>query len=92
MAAQQRQDHPIQPSRGNLGSMQTLTSTSAASWQQQKWRQEQEKEWESHLRSLQQCICELLIKNQKLRESLTSAKNLRREEIVNEYDQKATRN
>jgi hypothetical protein len=34
-----------------------------------------EKEWEGHLRNLQQCICELLIKNQQLRVSLMSATN-----------------
>jgi hypothetical protein len=55
-------------------------------WQQQKWRQEQEKEWESHLTSLQQCICELLVKNQKLRDSLTSAKE-RNEKFGDGYDQ-----
>jgi hypothetical protein len=60
-------------------------------WQQQKWRQEQEKEWESHLTSLQQCICELLVKNQKLRDSLMSAKE-RNEELGDGYDQNIRRN
>jgi hypothetical protein len=92
MAVQQRQDHSVQPSPGNLGSMQSLMTTSATAWQLQKWRQDQEREWESHLRSLQQCICELLIKNQKLRDSLTSAKNRHREELGNEQDQNVTTN
>ena len=30
-------------------------------------------DWQDHLRSLQQCVCELLIKNQELRMALESA-------------------
>jgi hypothetical protein len=50
-----------------------LTNASAAEWRQQQWHKEQEREWENRLSDLRQCICELLIKNQQLRESLTSA-------------------
>jgi hypothetical protein len=86
MAVQQRQDHQSPSPHCDLGRRQSPTSTSVAVWQQQKWRQEQEKEWESHLTSLQQCICELLVKNQKLRDSLTSAKE-RNEKLGDGYDQ-----
>jgi hypothetical protein len=92
MTVQQRRDHPTQPPRGELGRMQNLTTTSACLWQQQKWRQEQEREWEGHLRSLQQCVCELLIKNQKLRDSLMSAEGRQREWKPDAYDQNAARN
>jgi hypothetical protein len=50
-----------------------LTNASAAGWWQQQWHKEQEREWENRLSDLRQCICELLIKNQQLRDSLTSA-------------------
>jgi hypothetical protein len=43
---------------------------SGAGWQQEKWNEGQEKEWEARLRNLEQYICELLIKNQQLRELL----------------------
>ncbi len=52
--------------RGGGFQYQELTSGSVAGWQQLKWRQEQEREWEGHLKSLQQCIGELLITNRKL--------------------------
>lgn len=92
MAVQHRQDHPTHLAHCDSGRMQGLTGASVVAWQQQKWRQEQEKEWDSHLRSLQQCICELLIKNQKLRDSLTSAKSRNSEALGNELDQNVTRN
>jgi hypothetical protein len=55
-------------------------SSAAAGWRQQVWHKKQEREWESHLRNLQQCIGELLIKNQQLRESLGSATKQRNQE------------
>jgi hypothetical protein len=69
-----------------------LTSASGAGWQQLKWRQEQERVWEGHLRSLQQCIGELLIKNQRLRTPLSSTTNHRYREPDNEYDSNVARN
>jgi hypothetical protein len=75
MGAQQRQYPLTQSPPGDIEPAQSLACVSAAGWQQQRWRQEQEKEWEGHLRNLQQCICELLIKNQQLRVSLMSATN-----------------
>jgi hypothetical protein len=59
----------IEPGRG-----------SAAGWQQEKWDQGPEKEYDAHLRNLQQYICELLIKNQQLRWLLESATNHQFEE------------
>ena len=71
MAAHQRQDRPIQSTHRNIEGQQQFTSDSVAGWQQLKWRQEQEREWEGNLRSLQQCIGELLIKNRELESSAT---------------------
>jgi hypothetical protein len=75
MTDQLRQEPLTQSSPANVDPAQGLTG--AAGWRQQMWHKKQEKEWEGNLRSLQQCICELLIKNQQLRESLASATNQR---------------
>jgi hypothetical protein len=72
MAAQIPNDALTQPHPRNIQSSQRSASAPAAGLRQQKWRQEQEKEWDRHLRKLQQCICDLLIKNQQLRQSLES--------------------
>jgi hypothetical protein len=81
-----RQDPLPRSSAGEIGPAQGVTNASASRLQQQRWHEEQEKEWESHLRNLQQCICGLLIKNQQLRESLNSATNRQSQELDNDYD------
>jgi hypothetical protein len=68
MAAQLRQDFLTESRPRNIERAKNLISTSAE-WQQQKWHQQQERQWEGRLNDLQQCIGELLIKNQRLRES-----------------------
>ena len=84
MAAQIRHDALTQPHPRTIQSSQRSASASAAGLRQQKWRQEQEKEWDRHLRKLQQCICDLLIKNQQLRQSLESTIGRPRLEAENE--------
>lgn len=69
MAAQLRQTFLTESPPRNIERAESLISTSAAGWQKQKWYQQQERQWEGRLNDLQQCICELLIKNQQLRES-----------------------
>ena len=92
MAAHQRQDRRTQSAPRNIGRAQQFTSGSVAGWQQLKWRQEQEREWEGHLRSLQQCIGELLLANRELRTPLASTTNHRYREPVNEYEHSIARN
>jgi hypothetical protein len=79
MAGQLRQETLTQSAPGDdepeCGSM----STYATRWREQKWQQEQEKQWECHLSNLQQCVCELLIKNQQLRESLNQYQEVENE-------------
>lgn len=75
MAVQQRQQRFAPTQSGGAGKEWSSRSASAARWQQRKWQQEQEREWEGHLRCLHQCICEVLVKNQQLRESLRSTTN-----------------
>lgn len=79
MADQLWQDPLTQWSSDVMQPSQRLTGACTSAWQRQKWHLEQERQWEGHLRDLQQCICELLIKNQQLRGSLMSPTNQRRE-------------
>ena len=83
MTDQQRQEPLTQSTPSDLEPVQE--------WRQEKWDQGQEKEWEVRLRSLQQCICELLIKNQQLRWLLESATNHQCREFADEYDQNVAR-
>jgi hypothetical protein len=45
----------------------------------EEWKQRLEEDWQSHLETLQKYVCELLIKNQKLRTALSSAIRPRRD-------------
>jgi hypothetical protein len=92
MAARLRHDPHTQLPHGRMEPAQNWTSACVAAWQQQKWCQEQENEWEDHLQSLQQCMRELLIKNQQLRVSLTSATQYRNRELTIECDRHAAGN
>jgi hypothetical protein len=73
------------------GGIQYLELASA-SGAQLKWRQEQEREWEGYLRSLQQCIGELLITNREFRTLPPSTTNHRYRKPDNEYDSNVARN
>ena len=84
MTDQLRQETPSESSPRDVEPNWASTSAPAARWRQQKWQQEQEKQWECHLSNLQQCVCELLIKNQQLRESLKSARNRQYQDFENE--------
>jgi hypothetical protein len=88
MAERLGQDPLVQSSPHGVAPVQDSTNASAAEWRHQKWRQEHEREWECRLRDLRQCICELLIKNQQLRQSLTAATQPS-EDSAHEYSQKA---
>ena len=91
MTDQERQEPHTQSSSSGTEPVRSLASASAARWWQEHWNQEDEKEYEARLKNLQQWICELLIKNQKLRESLESATNRQCQEFSDEYDQNVAR-
>jgi hypothetical protein len=38
----------------------------------EEWKRGLEEDWQSHLETLQKCVCELLLKNQQLRMALTA--------------------
>jgi hypothetical protein len=40
---------------------------------QEEWKQRIEEDWQGHFERLQQCVCELLLKNQQLRMALMVA-------------------
>jgi hypothetical protein len=87
MTEQLGQDLFSQPSPRGVVPAQDSTNTSASEWRHLKWHQEQEREWQCRLSDLRQCICELLIKNQQLRQSLTTATQPGKES-AHEYSQK----
>jgi hypothetical protein len=91
MTGEQRQEPLTESSSRDVELVRDLMTASAVRWQQQKWYQEQERQWERRLSDLQQYICELLFKNQKLRELLMSATNNESRESTHEYDQEVTR-
>ena len=67
-------DHRHRESRSPLpgctASAQRQTDVVEPRTQYEEPRQEREEDWRRSLRSLQECICELLIRNQELRMSL----------------------
>ena len=77
MAAYHRLDHSSPVALHNGEHADQFASSPVAGWQQLKWHQEQAREWESHLKSLQQCIGELLTPNQRLRSPLPPTTNHR---------------
>lgn len=80
-----QESSPQSPVRDNEP-LQVFTSASAAVWRQTKLDQGQQEDWEARHRTLQEYLCELLIKNQRLRELLALATNQRCPEFADEYD------
>src|SRR5580700_5007407 len=75
MTDQRRREALSQSSPGDSEPRLGLAGISAVGWRHQTWYLEQEKEWNERINDLQRCVCELLIKNQQLRELLASALN-----------------
>jgi len=65
---QHRESHAPLP--GYTASAQRQTDAVEARMQYEEPGQEREEDWRRSLQSLQECICELLIRNQELRMSL----------------------
>jgi hypothetical protein len=89
MLDQPSQDSLTRSSPKDIESMRGLTNASLTGEEQQEPYQEQEAK--SRLSDLQQCICELLIKNQQLRELLNLTTNYLCQECANEYERNLTR-
>ena len=73
MATQTRQGHFAQSNSGAFALKHSAERAPAENHSHEEWMQRIEEAWQGHLESLQQCVCELLLKNQQLRMALTAA-------------------
>jgi hypothetical protein len=80
MATQQYQEPFTQAHASTIGPVQRLRGASVAGLRYEQADLGLEEEWYERLRSLQRCVCELLLKNQQLRMALESTTNHRAEE------------
>jgi hypothetical protein len=71
MAAQKRQDYFVQTNGGAIAPGQKRSPNERHG--HEEWKQRTEADWQSQLETLQQCVCELLLKNQQLRMELVAA-------------------
>ena len=90
MVDQARQESFTDASTRDVESARDLGAC-ATTWELQNWHQIQQREWEMRVSDLQRCICELLIKNQQLRELLLSATKSQSWEAAHGCDQNVTR-
>ena len=72
MVDRQRQDVPVTASSHTIVAAQHLIRASGIEVKQEQANEKGEEEWQVRLRALQDCICELLVKNQQLRTTLAS--------------------
>ena len=87
MTEQQRQEPRIRSVPKNVVAARTSSNISPEVSQRIAQDVGQQTQHEAQLRDLQQYICELLIKNQRLRWLLESARNHQCEELADDYDQ-----
>lgn len=73
MADWQRQDVPFTSSSHSIVAAQHLFRASGIEVKWEQASEKREEEWQERFRALQDCICELLVKNQQLRTALESA-------------------
>jgi hypothetical protein len=73
MATQKRQEQSAQALAGVTSVEQTTKGGLIETRGHEEWKQRLEEDWQDHLETLQKYVCELLIKNQKLRMALMVA-------------------
>jgi hypothetical protein len=76
MATQKRGEHFTQSTQANSRVILPAPSAKRSLSERhghEEWRQRSEADWQRHLETLQQCVGELLVKNQQLRMSLMAA-------------------
>jgi hypothetical protein len=73
MATQIRQERFAQTHAGVTSVAQATKGGLIETRGHEEWKQWLEEDWQDHLETLQRYVCELLIKNQKLRMALTVA-------------------
>jgi hypothetical protein len=77
MATQKRGEHFTQTTQANSGVILPENCAKRAVGDghgHEEWKQRTEADWQHHLETLQQCVCELLLKNQQLRMELVEAR------------------
>jgi len=75
---QRRQDHLAETNSGIIAHRQSTERALAERHGHEVWAQGIEQAWHGHLESLQQCLCELLLKNQQLRMALKAVNGAQR--------------
>jgi hypothetical protein len=78
MATQLRQEQFAQTNAEVTRPEQTAKGGFFETRGHEEWKQRLEEDWQDHLETLQKYVCELLIKNQKLRMALSVAGELER--------------
>jgi hypothetical protein len=73
LAAPKRQEHFAQTNSGGTSPVQKTKSELIEKRGHEEWKQRIEEDWQSRLETLQQCVCQLLLKNQQLRMALMAA-------------------
>ena len=72
-ASHKAQEHFAHTSSGTIVKKQDTERTLAERRGHEEWTQGIEQAWQGHLDTLQECVCQLLVKNQQLRMALTTA-------------------
>jgi len=70
MATQNHHENLAQTSGGVIYPEQKTKRALVERRGHEEWKQRIEEDWQGHVETLQQCVCELLIKNQQLRLAL----------------------
>ena len=76
LATQKRGERLTQTTHANSGVIPPEHCAKRAACEghgHEEWKQRTEADWQHHLEALQQCVCELLLKNQQLRMSLMAS-------------------
>jgi hypothetical protein len=81
MATQARREHLAQTNPEAIALGQQTERALTERHGHEAWKQRMEETWQGHLQTLQQCVCELLVKNQQLRMALMAANEPQRRPI-----------
>jgi hypothetical protein len=73
MARQMRSEHFAQSNPGAIALKQTTERELPGGHAHEDWMRSVEEAWQGHLETLQQQVCELLLRNQQLRMALNAA-------------------
>jgi hypothetical protein len=72
MATQKREQHFARMTSRVISFEQRMKMALIERRGHEEWKRGLEEDWQSHLETLQKCVCELLLKNQQLRMALTA--------------------